>query len=343
MSRYIIAVFAASGFFAAAAFAQDRSGTRDAVPQQPNYSGQRNWLVIKGSLQDFTGKSDSILADFSAEHEAQAYAQKLNEQEKDWTRWTYTYRMRTQDERTASSAAEGTRRGDPIEIPKLKFVDIVPQKTDQKTVFSLKGKSGQGQIGKAKVTFAFNSDGTLRIRGELEGDGKWEQVGSGVSMRTALSTFRGRIDGDKVSGLRFVKDNSEPLTEWSVSVKQPNSAAAGRMNAMPSKGPLVIEMRTYFPDSGWGSWMNSSSYSAPYNDGKYNEALFHKKSFETLERAQTALKQQNYHHSQDARQIPNSGGFQYRIVDPSGKVLEKTTPVEGSDYMKRPIPVGPGD
>ena len=109
--------------------------------------------------------------------------------------------MRTQDDSKALSQPDRGQRRTPIEIPNSKFVDVAP----------LKGKKGQGKIGTYKVTFEFGDKSALRISGELEGEGKWDQTGAGVSMQTARSTFRGTIDGDSVSGLKFCKDNTEPL------------------------------------------------------------------------------------------------------------------------------------
>ena len=51
----------------------------------------RTWQVIKGSLQDFTGKKDSVVANFSSQDAANAYAQKMNESlhGDDAYRWTF--------------------------------------------------------------------------------------------------------------------------------------------------------------------------------------------------------------------------------------------------------------
>jgi len=142
MFRNMIAVCLAAGFVVAGiTYAQDRpkdtSKSESAGGSRPNYSGQRNWIVIKGSLQDFTGKSDSLLADFDSEAAAREYAQLLNEKEKDWTKWTYTYRMRTQDDSKALSQPDRGQHRTPIEIPNSKFVDVAPLKKDKKSVPSL--------------------------------------------------------------------------------------------------------------------------------------------------------------------------------------------------------------
>lgn len=67
---------------------------------QSQEPGSKPWVVIKGSLGDFTGKSDSIVADFNSENEARQRAQLLNKALKgdDAYRWLYSYRARKQEE-----------------------------------------------------------------------------------------------------------------------------------------------------------------------------------------------------------------------------------------------------
>jgi hypothetical protein len=70
------------------------SQTRDAKRKQADLTGQRAWVVTKGSLNDFSGRSDKAVADFDSETEANAYAERRNEEEKEWTKWTYVVTKR---------------------------------------------------------------------------------------------------------------------------------------------------------------------------------------------------------------------------------------------------------
>jgi hypothetical protein len=106
-----------------------------------------------------------------------------------------------------------------IEFQRPKFVDPGSLAKGKGSV--LVGKKGDGKIGDSKVTIQFGADGRLVIGGELEGTGKWSETDTGaVYLETALSTFRGSIRGNTVSGLRFTRDVSQPVTEWSVSLRQ---------------------------------------------------------------------------------------------------------------------------
>jgi hypothetical protein len=61
---------------------------------QPQTS-KRPWVVIKGSLHDYTGKQDTVVADFDDAKQARHHAARLDEAEKDWTQWTYLVRKRS--------------------------------------------------------------------------------------------------------------------------------------------------------------------------------------------------------------------------------------------------------
>jgi hypothetical protein len=99
---------------------------------------------------------------------------------------------------------------------------------------SLKARRGDGTIGASAVKIEF-SPREFAITGDLAGQGKWSQHGKGtVTLETALSIFRGLIDGDRVYGIRVVKDGSEPLTTWSFSL-EPAKVASG--SADLRKGP----------------------------------------------------------------------------------------------------------
>lgn len=66
------------------------------VHAQLHDSGKKAWIVEKCSLSDFSGKSDSIVADFDSENEASDQAKQLNETLKgnEQFAWIYSYRRR---------------------------------------------------------------------------------------------------------------------------------------------------------------------------------------------------------------------------------------------------------
>jgi hypothetical protein len=112
-----------------------------------------------------------------------------------------------------------------ITKPNLPTVDPGAMKLGGSKVASVAGKTGTGTIGTSKVSIKFtgkDGKGKFVVSGELEGEGEWQQDGSGVVMETALSKFRGAIRGDKLTGVRFTKkageDGKNALTEWSVTV-----------------------------------------------------------------------------------------------------------------------------
>ncbi len=86
----------------------------------------------------------------------------------------------------------------------------------------LAGKTGRGKIGKYNVAVQFLTTGEMTISGDLTGQGKWSEPSLGdVYLETAISTFRGKIDGENVSGLRFIKDNKdgEAPVDWKVTLR----------------------------------------------------------------------------------------------------------------------------
>ena len=184
--------------------------------EQSHYSGQRLWVVVKGDLNDFTDKGDTVQADFDTEREAQADAKQRNDilTGSDKYKYLFTYRKHTTGDPTVSSDRGIPGKG--ITLPKTKVIDPGPLKKAP----SLAGKKGQGRIGNFKVTMEFGANGELVISGELQGNGKWSQTDSGgVTMETDASKFRGNINGEQLAGVRFSKNNSQPLAEWSVALE----------------------------------------------------------------------------------------------------------------------------
>lgn len=202
-----------------AAVAQDRPGA-------PRPTGTREWLVIKGSLQDFTGKSDTRVADFDTEAEAVKEATRLNTAEVEWTKWTYVARRRAQDDPAPSGpVVPDGPRGAPIKQPDLKFVDPGAMRKDDPKVPSLAGRTGTGTIGTATVTLTFTGDaagGEFVVAGEMKGKGRWRQLGKHVLMETNRSAFAGALDGDTLAGTRRAKESGEK-DGWSIRL----SGAAG--------------------------------------------------------------------------------------------------------------------
>src|SRR5947209_3239761 len=86
LQRSLPAFLALVGLFAGTSIAQARLSD----------SGKKPWVVIKGSLDDLTGKKDTIVADFNSEKEARQQADQLNKALKgdDVARWLFTYRKR---------------------------------------------------------------------------------------------------------------------------------------------------------------------------------------------------------------------------------------------------------
>jgi hypothetical protein len=116
-------------------------------------------------------------------------------------------------------------RGGVITNPGLKTVDPGAMKLGGSKVAPVAGKTGTGTIGTSKVSIKFtgkDGKGKFVVSGELEGEGEWQQDGTGLVMETALSKFRGVLRGDKLVGVRFTKkpgeDGKNALTEWSLTL-----------------------------------------------------------------------------------------------------------------------------
>jgi hypothetical protein len=108
-----------------------------------------------------------------------------------------------------------TRDKPKIEFQDPKFVDPGSTKKVAKFAPELKGKKAQGQIGDLKVTFEFADRDKLEITGDATGSGKWTVEGSSLYMETRVATYRAIVTEAGGAGLRFWKDGSQPLTQWS--------------------------------------------------------------------------------------------------------------------------------
>ena len=147
----------------------------------------RPWAVWK------VGKdSAKIVANFAAERDAVAQASKWNAANPQPERFAYLTR----------------RESSGGEVP------------------SLQERRGQGQIGKFKVNVEFRA-GEIAYSGELKGKAKWSQTDAGsVCIESARSAYFGLIDGDRVAGVWFVKDKSQPLTTWQFKLEPAPAAKA---------------------------------------------------------------------------------------------------------------------
>jgi hypothetical protein len=57
-----------------------------------NLGRGQHWVVVKRNLDDFTDRSDEIIAHFDSEEAAKEHARRLNKEEKQWWKWLYTAR-----------------------------------------------------------------------------------------------------------------------------------------------------------------------------------------------------------------------------------------------------------
>lgn len=132
----------------------------------------------------------------------------------------------TRPSRAKTRPATGLE-GSPITKPVLTFVDPGSLTKRAAKVPSLAGKKGTGTIGKSKVTIEFTGEGEkgeFVISGDLEGKGKWVQLGPFVQLETGMAKFDGKLDGDKLGGNRKMKEGGEK-DEWSIklgNVQVPN-------------------------------------------------------------------------------------------------------------------------
>jgi hypothetical protein len=200
-------------------------------------SGTKPWVVIKGDLRDARGQRDALVADFESKEQAQACAARLNAVEKD-SQWMYAYRLRN-----------------PVATP-------------------VAGRAFQGRIGKHHVSIQFADNGHFSVSGEMQGQGTWTQTGSGLLLETAVAKLRGNLDGDKITGLRFVKDASEPALSWNVKeCCGSNAEPVGRWLEQTT-GPRSLTTVTLLlrPDY-TGTWMHDVDYIHATTGGMTHERL----------------------------------------------------------------------
>jgi hypothetical protein len=200
-------------------------------------SGTKPWVVIKGDLRDATGLSDALVADFESKEQAQACAARLNAAEKD-PQWMYAYRLRN-----------------PVASP-------------------VAGRVFQGRIGKYHVSLQFADTGQFSVSGEMEGQGTWTQSGGGLLLETPVAKLRGNVEGDKITGLRFVKDASEPAMSWSVkeccgSKMEPVGRWTDQTAGPRSQTTVTLVLR---PDYS-GTWIHDVDYIHASTGGMTHERL----------------------------------------------------------------------
>ncbi len=191
-------------------------------------SGIQPWVVMQGSLQDVSGKSDRTVADFAARGQAQDCAARLNQAEQDATKWVYAYRERR-----------------PVRA-------------------AVAGKTFQGKIDNRSVVIRFAEGGEFIVDGEMQGQGQWTQTGDGLLLQTPIATYRGNVQADWITGVRFVKDGSEPMAEWSVRLCQsPTAGPLGRWvqetRRTESTNTVTLVLR---PDK-TGMWLHDFDYMTP--------------------------------------------------------------------------------
>jgi hypothetical protein len=88
------------------------------------------------------------------------------------------------------------------------------QKSQSESPLKLNGKWFRGTIGRANAIVKFN-ERTFNVIGDIQDQGKWESTPTGVIMTTSTSRYRGVIQGDKLVGMRFFKNN-RPAEQWSL-------------------------------------------------------------------------------------------------------------------------------
>jgi hypothetical protein len=262
-------------------------------PAERSYtlSGNKPYIVVRGDLNDFTGRRDPAIADFETEADATKAAKALNDALKgdDVFRYLYSWRKRKADEPPLEEPPT-PGKGGRIEMPKPKFVDPGPPKKGAKGSV-LAGRKGRGKLGDLAVTIEFDPKGNFEITGDAKGNGKWSETETGgVYMESERSTFRGNIKKDTVSGLWFTKDNSRPVTEWSIILED------NKPDPMPKlAGPFRL-------------FLGQFSNTADLRGGGQGQ------EFPTFAEARARGEK---HLAENAGKQPS-----YRIQDASGKVIE---------------------
>lgn len=201
-------------------------------------SGNKAWIVKKNDLTDFSGKNDSILADFDTKAQAEMVADRLNKDEKNWQRWSY---VATERPKTGSDAGGTIDLGPNIESP----VPGSPATSGSRTGSpSVAGSLGKGTIGNFRVTMEFGEGGVLTVSGEATGKGTWEQTGSVVSLRTETSSYRGNIEGNIIYGLRFSRKDDSPVSQWRVTLSNPRATLQAQLREIKTLWSSIESMRS---------------------------------------------------------------------------------------------------
>jgi hypothetical protein len=173
----------------------------------------RPWVVWK-----LSNASAEIVARFGSEAEAIADRKRRTDDNAEPLRHAYVTRR--------EPAGGGTRAASP------------------------RGRRGEGAIGIYAVNIEFGNR-TFSVAGkELEGTGTWSQYGPGaVTMETEYAIFRGLIDGDRVCGVRAVKDGSELPSVWAFRLEPANvtNVAVGGDAVRPVAGD---EVKAYSAEKG---------------------------------------------------------------------------------------------
>jgi hypothetical protein len=159
------------------------------------------------------------------------------------------------------SGVAGGIKGSNIVVPVPKIVDPGATKRAEPKVPSLAGSSGTGTIGESKVAIQFTGEGEqgeFVVSSELEGKGKWRQLGPFVQMDTDLEKYAGKIDGDKITGTRrLIKSGRKD--QWAITlVKAINSKVKlsqqrRKMALAELRGQLNMFTRTKKPMCEWSS------------------------------------------------------------------------------------------
>jgi CHAT domain-containing protein/Tfp pilus assembly protein PilF len=86
---------------------------------------------------------------------------------------------------------------------------------------------GQGRLGDWVIHVTFSRDGTFVIRdqdeeGEIKGRGTWTLQGATLKGETKTSLYEARIEGDRLTGRRRFKEQTDPATDWVLTLDRPD-------------------------------------------------------------------------------------------------------------------------
>lgn len=163
-----------------------------------------------------------------------------------------------------------TRRPQPTEESGLREkksagVELGPKKpvVGVELAPKLDGKLGEGTAGKYQVQLEFVEGNKFAFTSGLSGNGTWEASDSGaVVLSTKLSSFRGTVSGDKLSGLWFRKDGSVPPQEFVFKLQD----RAGGDSSLGNKSP-----EPEFSLAGVVTRPNAGIWTAYHQDGTWTE------------------------------------------------------------------------